>query len=113
MQSDSERVISYFSTELNDAQMNYSANDRELLEMVEFLKHFRCYLEGAQFEIVTDNQVLKSFFDKKDLNRREARWLETLSEFGIFPITLKKGSVHVLGDALSLIRHGKEELSPV
>ena len=109
VQSGSEREISYFSKKLNDAQMNYSANDRELLGMVEFLKHFRCYLEGAEFEVITDNQVLKSFFDKKDLNRREARWLETLSEFGIFPITLKKGSVHVLGDALSRICHSEGE----
>lgn len=69
--------------------------------MIEFLTHFRCYLEGSQFEIVTDNQVLKHFFDKKDLSRREARWLERFSDFGIFPITLKQGSTHVLGGVLS------------
>ncbi len=29
--------------------------------------------------------------------------METLGKFGIFPITLKSGKVHVLGDALSRI----------
>ena len=106
--NNSESVIAYFSRKLNEAQWNYSANDRELLDMIEFLMHFCSYLEGAEFEVITDNQVLKHFFDKKDLSRREARWLEILFEFGIFPITLKKGSIHVLGDALSRIEHGHE-----
>lgn len=100
-----ERVISYFSRKLNDAQTNYTANDRELLGLIGFLTHFRCYLEGAEFEIYTDNQVLKHLFTKKDLSRKEARWLDLLSDFGIFPITLKKGKVHVLGDTLSRAKH--------
>lgn len=45
--------------------------------------------------------MLKHFFTTKDLSRREARELETLGNFEIFPITLKPGKVHVLGDALS------------
>ena len=103
-------MIAYFSKKLNGAQGNYSANDRELLGMIEFLVHFRCYLEVSEFEIMTDNQGLKHYFDKKDLSRREARWLETLSNFGIFPITLRKGSIHVLGDALSGVRHSEEKM---
>lgn len=104
----SEHVIAYFSRKFNPVQTNYTANDRELLGMIEFLKHFRCYLEGAEFEVITDNQVLKSFFDKKDLSRREVRWIETLCEFGIFPMTLQEGRVHVLGDVLSMVAHGTE-----
>ncbi len=64
---------------------------------------FRCYLEGHEFELLTDNQVLKYLFSKADLSRREARYLETIGNIGIFPITLKSGKVHVLGDALSKI----------
>lgn len=105
-----EKAIAYFSRKLNKAQMNYSANDRELLGMIEFLTHFRCYLEGSTFEIVTDNQVLKYFFEKKDLSRREVRWSEILADFGVFPITLQKGSVHVLGDSLSRVGHGTQHV---
>ena len=35
------------------------------------------------------------------MSGKEARWLDTLSNFGIFPITLKPGKVHVLGDVLT------------
>ena len=52
-----------------------------------------------------DNQVLKHFFTKPRLSRREARWIETLGNFEIFPITLELGKVHVLGDTLSRAPH--------
>lgn len=96
-----ERAIAFFSKKLSPAERNYTANDRELLGLVYFLERFRCYLEGSNFEIFTDNQVLKHFFTKAKLSRREARWLETFGNFGIFPINLKPGKIHVLGDTLS------------
>jgi len=103
-----DRVIAFFSKKLSDAEANYSANDRELLGLVRFLERFRCYLEGSTFEIFTDNQVLKHFFTKKKLSRREARWLETLGNFGVFPIKLKPGKIHVLGDTLSRAPHADD-----
>lgn len=42
---------------------------------------------------------------EKDLSRREALWLQLLSGFGVFPITLKKRVAHVLGDILSRVMH--------
>lgn len=103
--SGKEHPLAFFSQKLNDAEQNYSANDRELLGLVRFLQNFRCYLEGSSFEIVTDNQVLRSLFTKKNLSRREAGWVHILSNFGIFPITLQSGKIHVLGDALSRLPH--------
>jgi hypothetical protein len=44
--------------------MNYSGSDRELLTLISYLQRFKCYLEGTDFEIFTDNQVLKHFFTK-------------------------------------------------
>lgn len=104
-----DRVISFYSKKLSPAEMNYTANDRELLALVKFLERFRCYLEGSEFEMITDNQVLKHFFTKPKLSRREARWVETLGNFGVFPITLKPGKVHVLGDTLSRAPHARSD----
>ena len=100
-----DRVIAFFSKKLSLAEQNYTANDRELLGLVYFLQRFRCYLEGTSFEIFTDNQVLKHFNTRPKFSRREARWLETLGNFGIFPITLKPGKILVLGDTLSRAPH--------
>jgi len=104
-----DRVISFYSKKLSPAEMNYTANDRELLGLVRFLERFRCYLEGSEFEMITDNQVLKHFFTKPKLSRREARWVETLGNFGVFPITLKPGKIHVLGDTLSRAPHAEKD----
>lgn len=100
-----DRAIAYFSKRLSNAEENYTANDRELLGLVYFLKRFRCYLEGSEFEVVIDNQILSYYFTKPTLSRRETRWLEFLSQFGINKLTLEKGRVHVLGDALSRAPH--------
>lgn len=103
-----ERVVAYYSKRLNDAEENYTSNDRELLGLVYFLKRFRCYLEGSTFEVITDNQVLSNFLTKKNLSRRETRWLDLFAEFNLDKLTLKQGKIHVLGDALSRIPQESE-----
>lgn len=50
---------------------------------------------------MTDNQVLKHFLGKKKFSRREARWIETIENFGIFPVFLKPWKIYVLRDVLS------------
>ena len=100
-----DRVIAFYSKKLSPTEADYTANNRALLGLFCFLERFRCHLEGASFEIFTDNQVLKYFFTKPKMSRREARLLETLGNFGIFPITLKPGKIHVLGDVLSRAPH--------
>ncbi len=49
-----EHPVAYFSKKLSPAETNYSANDRKLLGLILFLRRFRCYLEGHEFEIFTD-----------------------------------------------------------
>ena len=100
-----KRVVAFFSKRLSEVEERYTANERELLGLVYFLKRFRCYLEGSSFEVFTDNQVLSNFFTKPNMSRKEARWLDLLSQFGISKVTLKAGRVHVLGDALSRAPH--------
>eukprot|EP00171_Calliarthron_tuberculosum_P023944 IDg23944t1 len=101
-----EHAVAYFSKRLSEAEQNYTTNDRELLALVYFLQRFRCYLEGASFEVLTDNHILKNLFTKPNVSRREARWLHYLSQFNITKVTLKPGRIHVLGDVLSKIRDG-------
>lgn len=106
-----EVVVAHFFKRLSPAEENYTANDRELSGLIYFLQRFRCYLEGSEFEAFTDNQVLKAFFTKTSMTRREARWLDFLSQFNITAITLRKGRIHVLGDALSRAPHAPVTLS--
>ena len=100
-----DRVIDFYSKKLSPTESVYTANDRELLGLISFLNRFRCYLEGTEFEVFTDNQVLNSIFTKPKLSKKESRWLGTIGDFGISAITLKPGKIHVLGDVLSRAPH--------
>lgn len=93
-------VISYFSKRIFLAAARYSANGWEMLGLTYLLSCFRGYLKASEVEILTYNQVLKSFFKNPNLRRGEARWLDFPGQFGITDLTLVKGKVLVLGDAI-------------
>jgi hypothetical protein len=52
------RPLGFFSVQLDKAQVNYSAFDRELFAVVVAIKHFRYMLEGQSFTIFTDHRPL-------------------------------------------------------
>ena len=53
-----DRVIAYASKTLNRVQRNYSATKRELFAIVYFTSHFKNYLLGRKFTVVTDHRAL-------------------------------------------------------
>ena len=60
-------VIYYASKTLNDAQMNYSTTEKELLAIVFALDKFRSYLFRSKVLIYSDHAALKYLFSKKML----------------------------------------------
>ena len=81
VQDGMEKVICYASKALSKSQTKFSATRRELLAIVTFTRHFRHYLLGRQFTIVTDHRALQWFHNFKDLDGMTARWLERLASF--------------------------------
>ncbi|XP_062014162.1 uncharacterized protein LOC133730624, partial [Rosa rugosa] len=59
-------AIYYASRTLNDAQMNYSTTEKELLAVVFALEKFRSYLLGTKVIIYTDHAALKYLMTKKE-----------------------------------------------
>ena len=58
-------MIYYASKTLNDAQMDYSATEKELLAIVFILDKFWSYLLGSKVLIYSDHATLKYLFSKK------------------------------------------------
>ena len=52
-----EQVIAYGSHTLTKSERNYSTTRKELLALVYFLQHFRCYLLGHSFVVRTDHST--------------------------------------------------------
>lgn len=85
-----KKVIAYFSRRTSPAESKYCSYDLETLAIFNALKHFRVYLLGIKFQIVTDCNSIKSTMNKKDLSPRVARWWTYMQDFD-FEITYKKG----------------------
>jgi hypothetical protein len=71
-----------------------------MLAVVQALRVWRCYLEGAEFTVYTDHVSNTYFQTQPNLSRRQARWSEFLQRFGAFEWKYRKGAKNV-ADALS------------
>jgi hypothetical protein len=93
-------VIAYASRKLKKHEDIYATHDLELAAVMLALKLWRHYLVGRNFELKMDHQSLKHLFTQRDLNSRQRRWSDFMSEYD-FGISYIKGKENVVADALS------------
>ena len=91
-------MVGYGSRTLSKAERNYCVTRRELLVMVNFVKHFRPYLLGRKFTLRTDHGALKWLQSFESPEGQMARWLERDFDF---VVVHRKGKKHLNADALS------------
>ncbi|KAD7479048.1 hypothetical protein E3N88_02184 [Mikania micrantha] len=101
-------VIAYASRQLKRHEANYATHDLELGAVVFALKIWRHYLYGTRFVVYSDHKSLKHIFDQKDLNMRQRRWMEVLTDYD-FELQYHPGKANVVADALSR----KERVKPI
>ncbi|GJW85677.1 putative reverse transcriptase domain-containing protein [Tanacetum coccineum] len=75
-------------------------SDLELGAVVFALKIWRHYLYGTKCTVFTDHKSLQHILDQKELNMRQRRWLELLSDYDC-EIHYHPGKANVVADALS------------
>nr|GEX43290.1 putative reverse transcriptase domain-containing protein [Tanacetum cinerariifolium] len=102
-----EKVIAYASQKLKIHEKNYNTHDLELRSMVFALKIWRHYLDETKCTVFTNHKSLQHIFDQKELNMRQRRWLELLSDYDC-DIPNHPGKANIVVDALSR----KEQMKP-
>ncbi|XP_070043302.1 uncharacterized protein [Nicotiana tomentosiformis] len=100
--------VYYASKTMNDAQVNYTVTEKELILIVFAMEKFRPYLTDTKVIIHTDHAVLRYLMSKKDSKVRLMRWVLLLQEFDL-EIQDHKGSENQVTDHLSRL---EEEGSP-
>ncbi|GJV56851.1 putative reverse transcriptase domain-containing protein [Tanacetum coccineum] len=95
-----EKVIAYASRQLKVHEKNYTTHELELGAVVFALKMWRHYMYGTKCVVFTDHKSLQHILDQKELNMRQRRWLELLSDYDC-EIRYHPGKANVVADALS------------
>nr|GEV11571.1 putative reverse transcriptase domain-containing protein [Tanacetum cinerariifolium] len=95
-----EKVIAYASRQLKIHDKNYTTHDLELRAVVFALKMWRHYLYRIRCTVFTDHKSLQHILDQKELNMRQRRWLDLLSDYDC-NIRYHPGKANVVADALS------------
>ncbi|GJV46656.1 putative reverse transcriptase domain-containing protein, partial [Tanacetum coccineum] len=103
-----EKVIAYASCQLKIHEKNYTTCDLELGEVVFALKMWRQYLYSTKCVVFTVHKSLQHILDQKELNTRQRRWLELLSDYDC-EIRYHPGKANVVADTLSR----KEQIKPL
>nr|GFB06142.1 putative reverse transcriptase domain-containing protein [Tanacetum cinerariifolium] len=103
-----EKVISYASRQLKIHEKNYATHDLELGAVVFTLKIWRHNLYETKCTMFTNHKSLQHIPDQKELNMRQRRWLELLSDYDC-EIRYHPGKANVVADALSR----KERIKPL
>jgi hypothetical protein len=67
-----EFVVAYVNRSNNAAKSRYSSYEGECLAAVWVVAHFRCYLFGTQFTLITDHQPLKWLMESDKLTGKLA-----------------------------------------
>ena len=92
--------IAYYSKHLSKTERNYSTSERELLAIVMSVEHFKEYLYGRQFRILSDHEPLKFLATCDAPTPRLARLQRRLNIYNQ-SIEYRAGKNHGNADALS------------
>lgn len=108
--------VAFYSKKHSPAECNYEIYDKEMLAIIRCLEEWRAELEAAPIPvlILTDHRNLEYFYQKQNLNCRQARWSVFLSRFN-FKIDYRPGKAGGKPDALTrrsrdLPKEGDERL---
>ena len=108
------KTVAFASRFLNISELKYSTNELELLGLVWALDHFKNYLLGKQFSILTDHKALIGALtddeNTKTAQSRLTRWADKLL---LFDFTVEHLPDKDMGFVEYLSRHPSGEPVPV
>ncbi|RDB23205.1 Transposon Tf2-9 polyprotein [Hypsizygus marmoreus] len=94
------RPVAFESRQLRGPELHYPVHEQEMLAIMRAVTKWRTDLLGSHIHIYTDHKTLENFDHQKDLSRRQARWMEYLSQYE-YSINYISGDLNTVADALS------------
>jgi hypothetical protein len=91
--------IAYFSRPVAPRHRALAAYERELIGLVQAVRHWRPYLWGRRFSVKTDHYSLKYLLDQRLATIPQHHWVGKLLGFD-FSVEYKPGAANAVADAL-------------
>ncbi|KAK1644330.1 hypothetical protein QYE76_062135 [Lolium multiflorum] len=103
-----EGPLAFFSRPFATRHLKLTAYERELIGLVQAVRHWRPYLWGRTFRVRTDHYSLKFLLDQRLSTVPQHQWISKLFGFD-FTVEYRPGRLNTVADALS--RRDTEELA--
>lgn len=92
--------LAFYSRPFAARHMKVAAYERELIGLVQAIRHWRPYLWGRHFLVQTDHYALKFMLDQRLSTIPQHQWVSKLFGYD-FTIEYKPGRLNTVADALS------------
>jgi hypothetical protein len=92
--------LAFFSKPFATRHLKAAAYERELIGLVQAVRHWRPYLWGRKFVVRTDHYALKYMLDQRLSTVPQHQWISKLFGFD-FTIEYRPGRLNIVADALS------------
>ena len=99
-------ALAFFSRPIAARHLKLAAYERELIGLVQVVRHWRPYLWGRHFIVRTDHYALKFMLDQRLSTVPQHQWVSKLVGFN-FSMQHRLGHLNAVADALS--RRGDTE----
>ena len=88
-----EFPISFMSTGLQGAELNYPAMDKQAYAVFKAVKQFRPYILKNRTKVIIPHPAVRSLFVQKELGERRGNWVTALQEYDLEfkPASIVKG----------------------
>jgi hypothetical protein len=100
--------IAFFSRPFAARHLKVAAYERELIELVQAVRHWRPYLWGRAFVVRTDHYALKFMLDQRLSTIPQHHWISKLFGYD-FRVEFRPSRSNIVADALSR-QDGEEPL---
>jgi hypothetical protein len=95
-----EGPLAFFSKPFAARHLKLAAYERELIGLVQAVRHWRPYLWGRKFIVRTDHYALKFMLDQRLSTVPQHQWISKLFGFD-FSVEYRPGRLNTVADALS------------
>ena len=108
---DGEHPVAYYSKTFTVDEAKWSSNELEAIGVIKVLDHFRPYIWGVDFSLLSDNMSVTLAWLKGRTTGKLARWAARLAEFeGYMTILPRSGRKHGNADGLSRMAKDPNEI---